>query len=91
MACLSYKKLQQECDTYRKQLGEFHFMKIPNWQQDDKILWLVRGKQKAILDAQELMDWHSTHCEECKRAAPSLMEIPCYKIAISPPHTVEGS
>ena len=61
MACPDYKKLQQECETYRRQLGEFHLMKFPNWQRDDKTLWMVRGKQKAIMEAQELMDWHSTN------------------------------
>ena len=61
MACPNYKKLQQECETNRRQLGEFHLKKIPNWQRDYKTLCLVRGKQKAIFKAQEMMDWHSTH------------------------------
>jgi hypothetical protein len=54
MPCPNYKKLQQECETHRRQLGEFHLKKIPNWQRDEKTLWLVRGKQKAILEAQEI-------------------------------------
>jgi hypothetical protein len=49
MACPNYKKLQQECETYRRQLGEFHLMKFPNWQRDDKTLWLVRGKAEGDL------------------------------------------
>jgi hypothetical protein len=65
MACPNYKKLRQECETHRRQLSEFHLMKIPNWQRHDETVCLVRGKQKAILKAQELMDWHSTNCEEC--------------------------
>ena len=69
MACPNYKKLQQECETHRRQLSEFHLKKIPNWQRNDETLHLVRGKQKAILEAQEMMDRHSTDCEECKRSA----------------------
>jgi hypothetical protein len=75
MACPNYKKLQQECETHRRQLGEFHLKKIPNWQRDDKTLLWVRGKQKAILEAQELMDWHSTNCEDCKRSASPRMKL----------------
>ena len=69
MACANYNKLQQECETYRRQLGKFHLMKSRGWRRDGKTLWSVRGKQKAILETQELMDWHSTNCEECNRSA----------------------
>ena len=75
MACPNFNKLQQECETHRRQLSEFHRDKIPNWQRDDEILWLVRCKQKAILEAQELMDWHSANCEECKRSASPPMKL----------------
>ena len=49
-------------------------MKFPNWQRDDKTLWMVRGKQKAIMEAQELMDWHSTNCKECQRSTSPRMK-----------------
>ena len=75
MACPNYKKLRQECETHRRQLSEFHLMKIPNWQRHDETVCLVRGKQKAIVEAQELMDWHSTNCEECKRSASPPMKL----------------
>jgi hypothetical protein len=75
MACPNCKKRKQECETHRRQLGEFQLKKIPNWQRDDKTVCLVRGKQKAILEAQELMDWHSTNCEECKRSASPRMKL----------------
>jgi hypothetical protein len=74
MACPNYKKLQQECETYRRQLGEFHLMKSRDWQRDGKTLWFVRGKQKAILETQELMDWHSANCEECNQSASPQMK-----------------
>lgn len=69
MACPNFNKLQQECETHRRQLSEFHLKKIRNWWREDETVCLVRGKQKAILEAQELMDWHSANCEECKRSA----------------------
>ena len=49
-------------------------MKSRDWQRDGKTLWLVRGKQTAILETQELMDRHSTNCEECQRSASPRME-----------------
>ncbi len=68
MACPEYEKLKQECETHRKQLGEFHCQKNPGWQKEEKTVRLVRSKQKAILDAQLAMDWHMIHCKECNRS-----------------------
>lgn len=69
MACPDFRKLQQETEANRRQLGEFHVKKLPHWQRDGEAVCMVRSKQQAILRAQELMDWHSTSCQECMRSA----------------------